>query len=107
MKRAWPAWILLFLAAFFLTAAGVSRIWAAHSAERIPLNTYQRSYLTGSAELLDPTTGKTNHVPVRITNITQVDLGLSDDKVVVFVTATCVNKDIHSMDESVSAGRNT
>jgi hypothetical protein len=94
MKRVWPAWLLLFLGAFFLTTAGVAKIWAPHAAERIPLNTYQRTYLTGSAELLDPTTGKTNQVPVRITNITQVDDDLSDSKVVVFVTSTCVNKDI-------------
>ncbi len=94
MKRVWPAWVFLFLGAFFLSTAGVAKFWAPHAAERIPLNSYQRTYLTGSADLLDPTTGKTDKVPVKITNITQVDDKLSDSKVVVFVTSTCVNKDI-------------
>jgi hypothetical protein len=94
MKRVWPAWLFVFLGAFFLSTAGVAKFWAPHAAERIPLNSYERTYLTGSADLLDPATGTTNKVPVKITNITQVDDKLSDSKVVVFVTSTCVNKDV-------------
>src|SRR5262245_13408430 len=94
MKRVWPAWLLLFLGAFFLTAAGVAQFWAADAAERIPLDSFQVTRLSGTADLLDPATGKTSTTPVSIANITQVDGGLSDSDVIVFVTSTCVNKDV-------------
>src|SRR5437868_1298764 len=94
MKRVWPAWVLLFLGAFFLVTAGVGKFWAPDAMERIPLNSYQRTYLTGPADVLDPTTGKTNPEQVKITNITQVDHNKSDATVVLFVTSTCVNKDV-------------
>ena len=94
MKRVWPAWLFLFLGAFFLVTAGIAQFWAKDAMERIPLNSYQRTYLTGPADVLDPTTGKTNHEQVKITNITQVDDQKSDGSVVVFVTSTCVNQDV-------------
>lgn len=94
MKKVWPAWLFLFLGAFFLTTAGVAQFWAKDAAERTPLDSNQRTFLTGTADLLDPATGKTSHNQVRITNITQVDGGLSDGDVIVFVTSTCVNKDV-------------
>lgn len=94
MKRVWPAWLLLGLGAFFLTSAGVAKFWATDAAERIPLDSYQRTYLTGTADKLDPATGKTAHERVKITNITQVDDKLSTGTVVVFVTSTCVNQDV-------------
>jgi hypothetical protein len=94
MKRVWPAWLFLFLGAFFLTTAGVARFWASDAAERIPLDSFQVTLLTGNAEILDPATGKTSQTPVRIANSTQVDPGLSDSDVVVFVTSTCVNRDV-------------
>jgi len=93
MKRVWPAWLLLFLGAFFLVTAGVAQFWAPAAAERTPLNSYQRTYLTGTADKLDPATGKTAHDPVKITNITQVDDKKSTSSAVVFVTSTCVNVD--------------
>src|SRR4051794_18854777 len=94
MKRVWPAWLLLFLGAFLLTTAGVAKFWGADAAERTPLNSYQRTYLTGTADKLDPATGKVAHnVPVKITNITQIDPNKSHGDVVVFVTSTCVNVD--------------
>ena len=43
--------------------------------------------------MLDPSTGKTNHDQVKITNITQVDHDKSTSDAVVFVTSTCVNVD--------------
>jgi hypothetical protein len=92
MKKVWPAWLFLFLGAFFLTTAGVAQFWAKDAAERTPLDSYQVTRLTGTAQLLDPATGKTSQTPVSIANITQVDGGLSDGKVIVFVTSTCVNK---------------
>ena len=94
MKKVWPAWLFLFLGAFFLVTAGVAQFWAKNAAERTPLDSYQRTVLTGNADLLDPKTGVASPTPVRITNITQIDGGLSDDDVIVFVTATCVNKDV-------------
>jgi len=94
MKKVWPAWLFLFLGAFFLTTAGVAQFWAKDAAERTPLDSFQVTRLTGTAELLDPATGTTSQTPVKIANFTQVDDGLSDDDVVVFVTSTCVNKDI-------------
>jgi hypothetical protein len=93
MKRVWPAWLLLFLGAFFLVTAGIAYFWAPGAAERTPLDSYQRTYLTGTADVLDPSTGKTNHDQVKITNITQVDDKKSTDSAVVFVTSTCVNVD--------------
>jgi hypothetical protein len=94
MKRVWPAWVLLFLGAFLLTTAGVSKFWGGHAAERTPLNSYQRTYLTGTASKLDPKTGKVQSgIPVKITNITQVDPHKSHGDTVVFVTSTCVNVD--------------
>jgi len=94
MKKVWPAWLFLFLGAFFLTTAGVAQFWAKDAAERTPLDSNQRTFLTGTADLLDPATGKTSHNQVKITNITQVDDGLSTGDVIVFVTSTCVNKDV-------------
>jgi hypothetical protein len=94
MKKVWPAWLFLFLGAFFLTTAGVAQFWAKDAAERTPLDSFQVTLLTGNAQLLDPATGKTSETPVRIANSTQVDDSLSDDDVVVFVTSTCVNKDV-------------
>jgi len=94
MKKVWPAWLFLFLGAFFLTTAGVAQFWAKGAAERTPLDSYQVTRLTGTALLLDPATGKTSQTPVSIANITQVDGGLSDGEVIVFVTSTCVNKDV-------------
>jgi hypothetical protein len=94
MKKVWPAWLLLFLGAFLLTTAGVSKFWGGHAAERTPINSYQRTYLTGTADKLDPKTGKVTHdIPVKITNITQIDPTKSDGDTVVFVTSTCVNVD--------------
>jgi hypothetical protein len=93
MKRVWPAWLFLFLGAFFLVTAGIAQFWAKGAAERTPLNSYQRTYLTGTADVLDPSTGKTNHDDVKITNITQVDHDKSTSDAVVFVTSTCVNVD--------------
>jgi hypothetical protein len=94
MRRVWPAWLLLGLGAFFLTTAAVAKFWATDAAERIPLNSYQRTYLTGTADKLDPATGKTSHLKVKITDVTQIDDKLSDGSVVVFVTSTCVNEDV-------------
>jgi hypothetical protein len=94
MKRVWPAWLFLFLGAFFLTTAGVAQFWAKHAAERTPLDSYQVTLLTGNADLLDAKSGTTSQTPVKIANITQVDGGLSDGHVIVFVTSTCVNKDV-------------
>lgn len=94
MKRVWPAWLLLFLGAFFLTTAGVAQFWAKHAALRTPYDSYQRTYLTGPAKVLNAKTGKVSPSPVKITNITQVDSGRSDSNVIVFPTSTCVNKDI-------------
>src|SRR3954469_14692133 len=93
MKRVWPAWLLLFLGAFLLTLGLVARFWAPGAAERTPLDSYNRTYLTGQADKLDPATSQVEHFPVRITNITQVDADRSDGDVVVFVTSTCVNVD--------------
>jgi hypothetical protein len=93
VKRVWPAWLLLFLGAFLLTTGFIAKFWAPDHAERTPLDSYQRTYLTGEADKLDPTTGKTSHVPVKVTNITAIDPNKSDDDVIVFATSTCVNVD--------------
>ncbi len=94
MKKVWPAWLLLFLGAFLLTTAGVAKFWAPDVAEQTPLNSYQRTYLTGTADKLDPATGKVaKGLPVKITNITQIDPNKSHGDVAVFVTSTCVNID--------------
>jgi hypothetical protein len=94
MRRVWPAWLFLFLAAFFLTTAAVAKFWAPGSAERIPLDSFQVTLLTGNADKLDPATGKTQNMKVKIANITPVDDDKSTDSVVVFVTSTCVNEDV-------------
>ena len=59
----------------------------AHAARR-----QHHTYLTGQADKLNPTTGKVEHVPVRVISRTQVDPSKSDDDVIVFVNA-CVNVD--------------
>ena len=53
MKRTWLSLVLLFLGAFLITIAAVCRLWAADAAERTPLNSYNRTYLTGEADKLD------------------------------------------------------
>jgi hypothetical protein len=102
MKRTWLSLVLLFLGAFLITIAAVCRLWAADAAERTPLNSYNRTYLTGEADKLDPATGEVEHFPVKITNITQVDPDRSDGDVVVFVTSTCVNRDEDSPEDCLT-----
>ncbi len=85
---------LLVLGAFLVIAALMMWFWAPPRAERVPLNVDTLTYLTGSADKLDPLTGEVaRDVPVWVRSRTQTDASKSDGDVVVFVSTTCVNVD--------------
>src|SRR5262245_43205233 len=88
------AWLLLFVGAFLLVAAGIAKFWGADAAQRTPLDVDTWTYLSGSADKLNPASGEVEAgLPVRVSSHTQADPKKSDDDVVVFVNTTCVNVD--------------
>lgn len=84
------SWVLLALGAFLLVAAIIAKAWAPGQVERTPLDTDTTTRLAGSAEKLNPSTGKVENLDVRATSINKVDSEASDEDVAVFVAASCL-----------------
>ncbi|MDN5894858.1 MAG: DUF3068 domain-containing protein [Nocardioides sp.] len=84
------SWVLLGLGAFLLVTAVVAKVWAPGQIERTPLDTNATTRLAGTADKLNPSTGKIEDLDVRATSFTKADSKKSDNDVVVFVNTTCL-----------------
>lgn len=84
------SWFVLFLGAFLLVAGLVAEFWAEDAARKTPLEVDTTTYLTGTAETLDPASGDLELRDVQATSITESDTEASDEEVVVFVNTTCL-----------------
>lgn len=97
------SWLLLFVGAFLLTAGLVAVFWAEDAASKTPLEVDTTTYLTGTAEKLNPSTGDLEMIDVQATSVTESDTEASDDEVVVFVNSTCLVIDEGDVPDCVEA----
>jgi hypothetical protein len=92
--RKWAGLVLFFLGAFLLMAGIVAKIWAPGLAERTPLDVNTFTFLTGTADKLNPGTGEVESgLAVAYQSVTRADPKRSDDDYVAFVNTKCVNID--------------
>jgi hypothetical protein len=90
VKRKWFGSVLVALGAFLIVAAVVGQFWAPDNVKRTPIDVNNTTYLEGSADHLNPETGKLESDPVYALQINQTDSNKSDGEVAVFVQNTCV-----------------
>lgn len=83
-------WVLTALGAFLLIAGLVAKFWAPGVVEKTPLDVNSTTYLDGTADKLNTSTGDVDNLPVKVTSVTKVDSEASNDDVVVFVSTQCV-----------------
>lgn len=88
------AWVLLGLGAFLVVAALVAETWAEDQVKRTPLDVNSVTRLDGTAQRIDTENGGLDQFDVRATSFTKADSEASDDDVVVFVSNTCLVKDV-------------
>lgn len=93
MPRRYIGLLCLLLGGFLLTAAAVSKFWGEPNSQRVPLSTDSTTHLSGTADKLNPATGKVENFPVKIVSYTKVDPKASTGTVAVFTSQTCVVKD--------------
>ena len=84
------AGLLLGLGSFLLVAALTVVVWGSDAVKKTPLDTDSVTNLSGTADKLNPATGDVESLQVKAASVTQADSELSDDKVVVFVSTTCL-----------------
>jgi hypothetical protein len=89
-------WIAVGLGAFLLVAGGLSAWWADGQVKRTPVDVNSVTRLDGTADRIDTTNGGLDQFDVRATSFTKADSEASDDDVVVFVSNTCLVKDVPS-----------
>jgi len=87
-------WISLGLGAFLIMASVMASTWATDRVEKTPLDVDSVTRLDGTAQRINTTTGGLDEFDVRATSYTQADSEASDDDVVVFVSYSCLVKDI-------------
>ncbi|NYD41553.1 porin PorA family protein [Nocardioides panaciterrulae] len=90
MKRRWLGAVLVALGAFLIVAAVVAQTWAPDNVKRTPIDVNSTTHLGGSADKLNPKTGKLESYPIYVLDINQNDSNRSDGSVAVFVRTTCV-----------------
>jgi hypothetical protein len=95
--------VALGLGAFLLVVAGFGQLWAPEHAKRTPLSVDTTTRLAGTAEKLDPATGRVQSLQVRATRVTKSDDRRSDDHVIAFVTTTCLVVDRGDVPDCVDA----
>ncbi|GAA1930620.1 DUF3068 domain-containing protein [Nocardioides hwasunensis] len=83
-------WVLLALGTFLVVLGLMAAIWAPGQVKRTPLDTDSTTRLAGNADKLNPATGEVDNIDVLATSITKADSENSDDKVIVFVSSTCL-----------------
>ncbi len=82
--------ILLFLGAFLLAAGLVAQFWATDRVKKTPEEVDTTTYLAGTADKLNPSTGEIENLDVKVRSVTETDTEASDDDTVVFVSTSCV-----------------
>ena len=87
------AWLLMFLGAALLAAGVVAQFWGKDAARVTPEEVDTTTYLAGTADKLNPSTGEVENLDVKVRNVTESDTEVTDDEVIVFVTSTCVMVD--------------
>jgi len=97
-------WVLVVLGAFLLCTGLLVRFYAADALKRTPLTVSSTTHLTGTADKLDPTTGETELLDVKVASVTETDDDASDDDVVVFVNYSCVLLDEPDTPDCIDAG---
>jgi len=90
VKSRWLGAVLVALGAFLVVAAVIAQTWAPDHVKRTPIDVNSTTHLTGSADKLNPKTGKLESFPIYILDINQSDSNKSDGSVAVFVRTTCV-----------------
>lgn len=96
-------WLSLAVGAFLLMAAALGQFWAPGNAEKTPLDVNTTTRLSGIAQKLNPATGQVEEFPVNATSVTKSDTNRSDDKVIAFVTTTCLVIDRGDVPDCVDA----
>jgi hypothetical protein len=97
-------WLLVVIGAFLLIAALLLRFYATPALKVTPLSLSITTYLDGTAEKLNPSTGEVEDLDVKVTSVTETDDEASDDDVVVWVNTTCVVVDEPGTPDCVDAG---
>jgi hypothetical protein len=97
-------WVLVGLGTFLLIGGLLLRFYAAPSLKTTPLSVSSTTYLSGTADKLNPGTGEIEDLDVKVTSVTESDDDASDDDVAVFVNTTCVVKDEPDTPDCVDAG---
>lgn len=82
--------VLLGLGAFLLVGALLASFWVPGQVKKTPLDVDSTTRLDGTADKLNPDTGKLETIPVKATSVTRADAERSDDKVIVWVNTTCL-----------------
>lgn len=90
MKRKWFGAVLVALGAALVVAAVVAQVWAPDAIKRTLIDVNETTYLEGSADKLNPETGKLESNPIYALSITESDSNASSSDVAVFVQTTCV-----------------
>ncbi len=86
-------WLLATIGAFALVLGLLLQFWGADALKVTPKEVDSVTRLTGTTDRLDPSTGETNLMDVKVTSVTQTDTERSDDDVVAWVNTTCVVRD--------------
>ncbi len=82
--------VLVGLGAFLLVTAALAQFWSPGKVEKTPTDINSTTRLSGQAQKLNLTTGKTEDLPVKVTVRTKADPKRSTDNVVAWVQTTCV-----------------
>jgi hypothetical protein len=96
-------WLVLAVGAFLLMAAALGQFWAPGNAEKTPLEVNTTTRLSGVAQKLNAATRQVEDLPVNATSVTKSDTNRSDDKVIAFVTTTCLVVDKGDVPDCVDA----
>ncbi len=82
------------LGAFLIVAGITADVWATPKVEKTPLDVDSITRLDGTASRIDTENGGTTDFDVRVASFTEADSDASTDDVVVFVSYTCLVKDV-------------
>lgn len=86
-------WVLVGVGAFLLVVGVLATTWAPDQTQKTPLDVNSQTYLTGTAQKINPDTGELEDLDVKILSDTKVDSERSTDDVALFVNTTCVTED--------------
>jgi hypothetical protein len=102
MRKA-VSWGLIVVGAFLLVIGLLLRFYASDAVKKTPLSVTSKTYLSGTADKLNPATGEIEALDVKVLSDTRTDDEASDDDVAVFVNSTCAVKDEPGTPDCVDA----